>query len=116
MLGILNGGKGLAARALSRVSLDQLRADLLRGVGVWLTVLWLLLFLTGVADVRAQQRAECGSPQSPSVGVSFGRSDPYVELSASAVEVETPGSVNEPIRNMSAVPVLSLLAGWAYRF
>lgn len=56
-------------------------------------ILCIVLLLAGVADARAQSRSDCRSDQPPSLGASFGRSDPYIELQAGAVAGVPPGTV-----------------------
>jgi hypothetical protein len=43
---------------------------------------------------QAQGRTECGTPQPPTVGLSFGRSDPYLELQADAYPADDAGTVS----------------------
>jgi hypothetical protein len=56
---------------------------------------WLAVSSIGVIGTAdAQGRADCQSPQPPSIGVAVGRSSPYIELNSDAVGAEPVGSVH----------------------
>ncbi len=62
------------------------------GLRTFLVACLLIPFVSpGLAE--AQRRADCASPQPPSIGIAFGRSSPYIELARGAVDLSGPGSV-----------------------
>ena len=54
----------------------------------------ILLAIHVTADVAYAQRAGCGEPDRPSIGVTLGRSSPYFYLDQEAVNPQPPGSVS----------------------